>query len=87
MLIRLLIILVLFPFVARAVSQLVGGILDGLRGEPPSRRTPARSVQMVRDPVCGTFVVPDRALSITVGHQPVYFCSNRCRDQYRARTA
>ena len=44
-------------------------------------------VQMARDPVCGTFVVPDRATSITVGRDQIYFCSASCRDKYRAKTA
>jgi YHS domain-containing protein len=42
---------------------------------------------MVRDPVCGTFVLPDRALAISDARQRVYFCSEACRDTYRARTA
>ena len=86
--IRILIIIILVPFVARAISQFIGGIIAGLKGQPDSKpRVPARGVSMVRDPVCGTFVVPDRALMITVGRDQVYFCSDRCRDQYRARTA
>jgi YHS domain-containing protein len=40
---------------------------------------------MVRDPVCGTFVVPDRAVMLVEGAQRVHFCSDKCRDQYRAR--
>jgi YHS domain-containing protein len=42
---------------------------------------------MVRDPVCGTFVVPDRAVRLTDGREPVFFCSTACRDKFRARTA
>jgi len=38
----------------------------------------------VRDPVCGTFVVPDRALMLSVGRQQLYFCSPACRDAYLA---
>jgi ribosomal protein L24E len=37
--------------------------------------------------VCGTFVMPGRAVMITEGRQQIYFCSDRCRDRYRARTA
>jgi YHS domain-containing protein len=40
---------------------------------------------MVRDPVCGTFVVPDRAIALMVGRENLYFCSTACRDTYRAR--
>jgi hypothetical protein len=40
---------------------------------------------MVRDPICGTFVLPDRAVSLTDGRQRVFFCSTACRDTYRER--
>jgi YHS domain-containing protein len=85
--IRLLIVLILFSFVVRAISRLIGGVIEGLNGPPSSTRTPARSVPMVRDPVCGTFLLPERAVTLLEGRRPVYFCSERCRDQYRARTA
>jgi YHS domain-containing protein len=84
---RILLVLVLFPFVARAISRLIGGVIEGLNGPPSTNRTPALSVQMVRDPVCGTFVVPESAVTLVDGRQPIYFCSDRCRDRYRARTA
>jgi YHS domain-containing protein len=84
---RPLIILILFPFVIHALSRFFGGILEGMRGSATTSRAPARGVQMVRDPVCGTFIVADRAVSISEGRQQVYFCSDRCRDKYRAKTA
>lgn len=85
--IRIIIILVLFSFVARAISRFLGGLIEGLRGEAPSTGAPTRPVPMVRDPVCGTFVMPGRAVTITDGREQIYFCSDRCRDRYRARTA
>jgi len=42
---------------------------------------------MARDPVCGTYVVPQHALSISDGRQQLYFCSAACRDKFRAKTA
>ena len=87
MLTRFVLFLLLAIFVARAFWRLVDGILDGARDRSRGSSVPSKGVSMVRDPVCGTFVVPDRAVSLTVGQQPVYFCSKRCRDQYRARTA
>jgi YHS domain-containing protein len=47
---------------------------------------PQSGVQMVRDPVCGTFLLPDRALTLGDGRTQVFFCSDACRDKYR-RTA
>jgi YHS domain-containing protein len=88
MLLRLILFIVLALFVARAFWRLMDGVIEGLRGPSGSgKRTPARGVHMVRDPVCGTFVLPDRAVSIADGHQRIYFCSAACRDKYRARTA
>ena len=78
---------VLLLFLGRAALSLWGGIKEGLKGPSgPSGNVPARGVQMVRDPVCGTFVVPDRAISLIDGREPVYFCSVSCRDQYRSRS-
>ena len=78
---------VLVIFIARAFWLLADGILKGVSGHPSSTRVPTRGVQMVRDPVCGTFVVPDRAVMITDGRRQLFFCSTNCRDQYRAKTA
>ena len=85
---RALLFFVLFVFLARAISQLWRGLVQGIQGPPQDRPSvPTRGVQMVRDPVCGTFVVPDRAVTLSVGRQQLYFCSPSCRDAYRARTA
>ena len=52
-----------------------------------STRAVKRAVQMVRDPVCGVFVIPDRAVMITDGRRQLFFCSAKCRDKYRAPPA
>jgi tetratricopeptide (TPR) repeat protein len=74
---------------ARAFWRLVGGIVQGIAGTPRDVAPPSRGVAMVRDPVCGTFVLPDRAVTLAAGGQRLYFCSAACRDAYRAsgRTA
>ena len=86
MLVRAALFVILAFFVARALWRLLDGIIEGASG---SRRggVPDRGVQMVRDPVCGTFVVPDRAVTLVDGRHRIYFCSDACRDKYRARTA
>jgi YHS domain-containing protein len=85
--VRVALLLVLIIFIARAFWRLVDGLIAGISGQPSSPRAVKRSVQMVRDPVCGVFVVPDRAVTITDGRRQVFFCSTNCRDRYRARTA
>ena len=97
MLVRYILLFLLIAFLARAFSRLFAGFLEGVTGTPRGTRVPQLGVQMVRDPVCGTFVVPERAVGATTalfdppavmlveGTQRVHFCSDKCRDQYRAR--
>jgi len=86
MLMRLVLFIVLGILVARAFWRLIDGIAAGVRGASPrgSGQVPARGVPMVRDPVCGTFVLPDHALMVTDGRARIFFCSSACRDTYRA---
>ena len=83
---RLLLLLVLIVLLARGFWRMVDGVVEGLTGRG-STGAPGRGVQMVRDPVCGTFVLPERALTLSDGRQRIFFCSAACRDKYRARTA
>ena len=79
-----LLFIVLGVVVARAFWRVVDGVVEGMRGaaraaEPACR---PRGVQMVRDPVCGTFVVPYRAVTIADGRASVFFCSDDVPRQY-----
>jgi YHS domain-containing protein len=85
MLTRLALFVLLGIFVARAFWRLVDGIVEGAGGRRRGPAVPQRGVSMVRDPVCGTFVVPERAVTIVDGPTTLSFCSEACRDQYRAR--
>ena len=86
--------LILSAGVVRAAWRLMAGVIEGMSApsshpERTSRgsQVPARGVQMVRDPVCGTYIVPTNALAVSDGSRQVFFCSVTCRDKYRARTA
>ena len=82
---RLALLLILFIFIARAFGRVVDGVIEGVSGKGA---TPARpGVQMVRDPVCGTFLLRDRAVTLTDRRQQVFFCSTTCRDKYKAGAA
>lgn len=78
--IRLLLLAILVLLVARAFWRVVDGILQAA-GKPDRR---ASSVKLVRDPVCGTYVAPGTALSLSAGGATHYFCSEECRAKYRA---
>jgi YHS domain-containing protein len=87
--VRLVLILLLIVFVARAFWRVIDGVIAGMRngGSPPPPRRPARTgIQMARDPVCGTFVIPERAVTLVDGSRQIHFCSAQCRDAFRART-
>ena len=84
---RYILILALIVIVGRAVWRIVDGVIDGLRDRPRTPRAPAAGVPMERDPVCGTFIVRERAVTLAAGQRQLYFCSVRCRDKYRAKIA
>jgi len=86
--IRFLLLFILLTLAARMFWQMVDGAIEGYTGQPRRRGSsgvPAKGVQMVRDPVCGVFVVPADAISISEPGGQVYFCSTSCRDKYQAR--
>ena len=78
--IKVLLFVIVALLIARAFWRVVDGILDGARGSG----TQSNPVKLVRDPVCGTFVSPGSALSLTSGGSTHYFCSEECRARYRA---
>ena len=86
---RLLLFLVLSIILSRMFWRIAASFMEGLTGgqRRPPASSPQHGVHMVRDPVCGTFVVPERAITLHDGRARVFFCSDACRDQYRARTA
>jgi uncharacterized protein len=83
--IRFLLLALLFILVARAFWKLVDSIIDGARGGQGGPRGRAPAVKLVRDPVCGTYVPPRPALSVTAAGTTHYFCSERCLHEYQRR--
>jgi len=91
---RFILLSILLTILFRAVSRLWTGVVRGMQngnssaGRRADRSTvPQHGVQMVRDPICGTFVVPERAVALSAGGgQRLYFCSTGCRDKYRSRS-
>ncbi len=93
-----ILLIVLSLFAGRAFWRIIGGIMEGLSdgrtNSTESTRSPRaqgggvpqQGVQMARDPICGTYVVPERAVALNdASRGRVYFCSAACRDQYRAQ--
>jgi YHS domain-containing protein len=86
---------ILLMVVIRVIWRFLGGIIDGISGDSHARSRGgqrgrvntgpggAASVPLVRDPICGTYVVRAKALTAGSGDQTQYFCSEKCRDQFR----
>ena len=86
-LLRFVLLLLLAMLIVRAFWRVLAGVVDGV-SQPKARRggPPDRGVQMVRDPVCGTFLPPEHAITLADRGSVRYFCSEKCRDTYKART-
>lgn len=74
---------ILFLFLIRALSRLFRGVLEGAGYTRVGTSQP--SVNLVRDPVCGMFVVPSKALTSGSGGDTKYFCSEKCRREWGSR--
>ena len=84
---RFILLTLLFILVARAFWRIMDGVIEAARGAPPGRRSGnVPAVKLVRDPVCGTYVPPHAALSLTSGGSTHYFCSEECRSEYKKRS-
>lgn len=87
MYLRIFLIAMMVLLVLRAVARFMGGLAQGVGAQGPGgRQRPADApVKMAKDPVCGTFVVPGKALSTTAGGETVWFCSEHCRTEFARR--
>ena len=72
--------LLLAVLIIRLIWKFVGGVFAGVQ-EPRSGRAKTGGA-LVRDPVCGTYVHPARALSIRSGGATHYFCSKECQRSF-----
>ena len=92
MLFRGLLFYVMLFFIARAVWRLVQGIIQGASSSSSSssgaraasgqRAAAPPIMKLTRDPMCGTFVVPGKAVEFVRGRETLYFCSDACRRRY-----
>ena len=84
MLLRLIIWGVLLFIIGRIVWRFMYAVFEGAGMLKDKGREPA-AVKLVRDPVCGVFVVPGKALTSGSGESTQYFCSEKCRKEWSRR--
>jgi YHS domain-containing protein len=82
--IRLVLFIVLAYIAARVLWRVLVGVFEGLGYQNPGAKT--QSMGLVRDPVCGTFILPSKALTSGTGSNTRYFCSEKCRRDYAGRS-
>ena len=84
--VRWILLAILLLFLAHAFWKLVDNIIEAAGGRPSrAKRTRTPAVRLVRDPVCGTHVAPAASLSLSAGGTTHYFCSEKCRSEFRRR--
>lgn len=74
--------LLLIVLIVRAIWRFATGLLQGAASVDRARVQPGQPVPLVKDPICGTYVVQGKSLSASSGGTTHYFCSERCRDQF-----
>jgi YHS domain-containing protein len=85
---RVILLLFLIFAIARFFWRLLDSITRAASGPASpgaSGGGPPASVKMLPCPVCGTYVVPGKAISVVSSGAAVYFCSEKCRAEYRPR--
>lgn len=80
---KLILWAILIVLITRSLSRLLHGVLEGAGYRRDD--APQPSVGLVRDPVCGVYVVPGHALTAGSGNSIRYFCSEDCRRKWITR--
>ena len=86
---RILLLLTLFVVIAKVFWRFFDAVVRGASGAAPQggkrSSAPASAVKMSQCPVCGTYVVPGKAISLVSDGSSVYFDSEKCRAEFQSR--
>jgi YHS domain-containing protein len=80
---RVILWIILATIIVRITWRFVHAIMEGAGMVRGSGSAP--SVKLVRDPVCGVYVIPSQALTAGSGASTQYFCSEKCRNEWKRR--
>jgi len=81
-LVRLFLFLLLALMAVRSLMRFLAGIAAGAAPERTQRPPQQVMGHMVKDPVCGTYVVEGRALTAARNGQTAWFCSPACQNAW-----
>ena len=83
---RILLFMLLITVVLRSAYRFLYGVIEGAGmggGRRVSNRTRTQVTgRMVKDPVCGTYVVQGRALTAVRSGETAWFCSSECQREW-----
>ncbi len=83
-LLQFLALLFMVRYVFRSVAQWLTGGTERQRVDGPQGGSkPVYRGQMVRDPVCGLFLLREGAVEDHSGGETHHFCSEKCREAFR----
>ena len=87
MLARFFLLIILFVVIAKTFWRFVDGVVSGATSAPKGgkRNGPPVAVKMTQCPICGTYVVPGKAISLVSGGTPLYFDTEKCRAEFQSR--
>lgn len=80
--VRLLLFAVVGFILFRLLWSAARNLFLGMGYRPPGADGQSVGIGLVRDPICGTFVLPSTALTSGSGSSTRYFCSEKCRQDY-----
>jgi uncharacterized protein len=83
---NIIVLLLLLRLALRFVMGLMRGLSEPSDGASSSGRRPAAGPariagELVKDPVCGTYIPRDSAIAARVAGETRYYCSVTCRDR------
>jgi YHS domain-containing protein len=79
---RIFLFFLLATILLRSAYRFFQGVIEGAGGHGgrgSGRRGSQVTGRMVKDPVCGTYVVEGRALTAVRGGRTAWFCSPECQ--------
>jgi len=74
----------IFLLVAIVLYKLLASLIKDSRTGRREGPSDGKIAELVRDPQCGTYLLPDQGFSARVSGQIHYFCSEACRDRFFA---
>ena len=83
---RILLILFVLRLVLRAITGLMRTSRPAGATRGSGRMRERVGGELVRDPNCGTYIPRQTAIAVGSGADTKYFCSEKCRDAFLARS-